>query len=89
MSDPYVIALVGISQPGYRCLANGYLRESLKRDTRLPALAIATLERDINDDAWWIAYEIQSLEPAPDLISFSVYCWNARIVYEVLDLLYA
>jgi len=88
MSDPYVIALVGISQPGYRCLANGYLRESLKRDTRLPALAIATLERDINDDAWWIAYELLSLEPAPDLISFSVYCWNARIVYEVLDLLY-
>ncbi|MCL2492286.1 MAG: radical SAM protein, partial [Coriobacteriia bacterium] len=88
-TKPYVIALIGISQVGYRCLALGYLREALKRDTRLPALAIATMDFDIDVDAWWIAYEILSLEHAPDLVSFSVYCWNASIVYEAMELLWA
>ena len=84
---PYVVALVGISRPGYRCLANGYLRESLKRDMRLPSLAVATLEFDTDVDAWWVLYQVLSLTPAPDVLCFSVYCWNARIVYEVLRLL--
>jgi anaerobic magnesium-protoporphyrin IX monomethyl ester cyclase len=86
--DAYVVALIGISQPGYRCLANGYLRESLKQDGRLPSLALATLEFDTTVDAWWIVYDVLALQYPPDVLCFSVYCWNARIVYEVLDILY-
>jgi len=89
MSKPFVIALVGISQPGYTCLANRYLRGALKQDTRLPSLAVATLEYDVGVDAWWVVYELLSLEYPVDLVCFSVYCWNASIVYESIELLHS
>lgn len=84
---PYVVALVGISQPGYQCLANAYLRESLRADTRLSNLAVGTLEFDTTASAWWIVYHLLSQEYEPDLVGFSVYCWNAATVYEILRLL--
>jgi len=89
MQKPFTVVLVGISQPGYQNLANAYLRESLKVDSRLSNFAIGTLDFDITKSAWWIVYELLSQEHEPDLIGFSVYCWNAHIVYEALRLLSA
>jgi len=86
-SKPYAIALIGISQPGYQCLANAYLRESLRADTRLSDLAVGVLEFDINDSAWWIVYQLLSQEYELDLVGFSVYCWNAKTVYEAIRIL--
>jgi len=86
-SKPYAIVLVGISQPGYQCLANAYLRESLRADTRLSDLAVGTLEFDTNDSAWWIVYQLLSQEYQADLVGFSVYCWNAQTVYEAIHIL--
>ena len=34
--DRLVVALVGISSPGYRSLANAYLREAVKGDITPP-----------------------------------------------------
>jgi len=87
MAKPYAIALVGISQPGYQCLANAYLRESLRADTRLSNLAVGTLEFDTNVSAWWIVYNLLSQEYEPDLVGLSVYCWNAHIAYEAIRIL--
>ncbi len=84
-----VVALAGVSAPGYRSLANAYLRASLKADTRLPELWITTPEFTTATDPWWIAYQMLALDPAPDVVGFSVMCFNARTVYEAIRVIKA
>lgn len=84
-----VVALVGVSTPGYRSLANAYLRESIKSDIRLPETWITTPDFDTATDPWWIAYQILDLDPAPDVVGFSVVCWNARSVFEAVRVIKA
>ena len=72
--------LVGVSSPGYRSLALGYVRAYAQQDSRLSGVAFTTLELDTAVDAWWIAYRVLELDP--DVVAFSVVCWNARTVYE-------
>jgi radical SAM superfamily enzyme YgiQ (UPF0313 family) len=84
-----VVALVGVSSPGYRSLANAYLSQCVKRDPRLPEIWMSTPEFDTTTNPWWIAYQLLDLDPEPDVIGFSVVCWNARIVYEVIRIIKA
>ena len=86
-SDQVVVALVGVSAPGYRSLANAYLRESLKTDVRLPQVWVADLELTTEHSPWWIAYKVLSLRPVPDIVGFSVYCWNAEAVFHAVRLI--
>ena len=74
------VALVGVSSPGYRSLALGYVRAYAQADPRLRDVAFTTLELDTTVDPWWIAYRVLELEP--DVVGFSAVCWNARSVYE-------
>ena len=82
-----VIAFVGINQPGYSTIANAYLREAVKADTRLPEVWVQTLDFYVDQDPWWMFYQLAALDPVPDFISFSVYCWNAEMVYKLTDML--
>jgi len=84
-----VIALCGVSAPGYRSLANAYLRQALKADARLPELWVTTPEHTTATDPWWIAYQLLALDPAPDVVGFSVMCFNARSVFETIRVLKA
>jgi len=84
-----VVALCGVSAPGYRSLACAYLREALKADPRLPEVWVTTPEFTTATDAWWIAYQLLELDPAPDVMGFSVLCFNARTVYETIRVLKA
>lgn len=74
------VVLVGVSSPGYRSLALGYVRAFAQADARLGEVAFTTLELDTAVDAWMIAYRV--LELGPDVVGFSVVCWNARIIYD-------
>lgn len=82
--DRLVVALVGINTPGYRSLAGAYLREAVKAHPRLPETWVTALDFDLTCDPWWIAYRLLELDPLPDVLGFSVVCWNARAVYEVI-----
>lgn len=86
---PLLVALVGVSSPGYRSLATAYLREALKADHRLSDPWVVTPDYSTATDPWWIAYDLLSLDPQPDVIGFSVVCWNARIVYDVVRIVRA
>ena len=79
--------LVGVSSPGYRSLALGYVRAYAQEDPRLSGVAFSTLELDTSVDPWWIAYRVLELEP--DVVGFSVVCWNARAVYDAVRLIAA
>ena len=79
--------LVGVSSPGYRSLALGYVRAYAQADPRLSGVAFTTLELDTTVDPWWIAYRVLELEP--DVVGFSVVCWNARAVYQAVRLIAA
>ena len=81
------VALVGVSSPGYRSLALGYLRAYAEADARLAGVAFTTLELDTTVDPWWIAYRVLAREP--DVVGFSVVCWNARAVYEAVRVIAA
>jgi len=85
--DRMVVALVGVSSPGYRSLANAYLKESIKVDRRLPEVWVAAPEFSTASDPWWIAYQLLELDPEPEVFGFSVVCWNARAVYETIRIL--
>jgi len=81
------VALVGVSSPGYRSLALGYVRAYAENDPRLSAVGFTTLELDTDVDPWWIAYRALALEP--DVVAFSVVCWNARAVFEAVRIISA
>jgi len=81
------VALVGVSSPGYRSLALGYVRAYAENDPRLSAVGFTTLDLDTDLDPWWIAYRVLALEP--DMVAFSVVCWNARSVYEAVRIIAA
>lgn len=70
-------------------MANGYLRAAIRADRRLPETWTAIIEADTTSNPWWITYQILELDPSPDFICFSVYCWNAEIVFTVARLLAA
>jgi len=76
------VALVGLSWPGYRSLALGYIRAYAQADRRLAGrVGFATIDSNSDADPWWVAYRILELEP--DVVGFSVTCYNAKAVYEI------
>lgn len=86
--DRIVIAFIGINQPGYKTVANAYLREAVKADVRLPEVWAQTIDFSVDQDTWWMLYQLLALDPQPDFISFSVYCWNAAQVFELTRMLH-
>jgi len=76
------VVIAAVSSPGYRSLAAAYLSAALTADPRMPDTRVMTLDLDTRTDAWWIAYRILRVDPAPDIVAFPVLCWTARTVYE-------
>lgn len=86
MSGPLRVCLVGMSWPGYSSLALGYVRAYAQTDSRLAGrVGFTTLDLSSDDDPWWVAYRVLALEP--DVVGFSVTCWNARAVYETCEII--
>ncbi|HET6497835.1 MAG TPA: cobalamin-dependent protein, partial [Coriobacteriia bacterium] len=84
-SDVQKVALVGLSSAGYRSLGLGYVRAYAQADPRLArTAAFLTLDLDVTVDPWWVAYRVAEL--GPDVVGFSVTCWNARSVYDACRL---
>ncbi len=82
MSSPLKVALLALNVPGYQSLALGYLRAYAMDDDRLTGrVAFETLDLSTDDDAWWVAYRLIGLRP--DVLAVSVYCWGARVTYDV------
>lgn len=80
------VALVGLNSVGYRSLALGYVRAYAQADSRLAGKSgFMTLDLDVSVDPWWVAYRVAALRP--DVVGFSVTCWNARSVYDACRLL--
>ncbi len=79
------VALVGLSSVGYRSLALGYVRAAAQADPRLAGSSgFMTLDLDVSVDPWWVAFRVAGLRP--DVVGFSVTCWNARAVYDACRL---
>ena len=87
MSEPILkVALVALNRPGYQSLALGYLRAFAEAHERIrKRVAFQTLDLTTEVDAWWVTYRILRMEP--DVVGFSVSCWNAQAVYEVCSML--
>jgi anaerobic magnesium-protoporphyrin IX monomethyl ester cyclase len=80
------VALVALNWPGYQSLALGYLRAFAEADQHLAGrAAFVTLDLDSEMDPWWVAYRILGLEP--DVVAFSVMCWNANKVFTTCSLI--
>ncbi len=85
MTSPRLkVVLVGVNAPRYRSLALGYVQAYAAKDPRLGGVGILTLDLDTMIDPWWIAYRV--LEVEPEVVAFSVMCWNARAVAEAARL---
>lgn len=86
MPEPALkVALVALNRPGYRSLALGYVRAFAQADERLRRkIGFQTLDLTDDVDPWPMAYQI--LRIRPDVVGFSVMCWNARTVYEACEL---
>jgi anaerobic magnesium-protoporphyrin IX monomethyl ester cyclase len=85
-NQPLRVALVALNQPGYQSLALGYLRAYAEADVRLRGkAAFQTLDLTTEVEPVWVAYRI--LRMAPDVVAFSVHCWNARAVYEACSII--
>ncbi|MDZ4169709.1 MAG: radical SAM protein [Coriobacteriia bacterium] len=83
---PLKVALVALNRPGYQSLALGYLRAYAEAHPRLRGkAAFQTLDLTTEVDPWWIAYRI--LRMSPDVVGFSVYCWNARAIYQACSII--
>lgn len=79
------VCLADLSWPGYRSLGLGYVRAFAQEDRRLKGVVgFSTLALASTDDPWWVAYQI--LELKPDVVGFSVTCWNARAVYDICSI---
>ena len=88
MTSPRLkVVLVGVNAPRYRSLALAYLHAYAANDRRLGGVGITTLDLDTDVDAWWVAYRVLALDP--DVVAFSVMCWNARAVAEAVRLIRA
>ncbi|MDR3686943.1 MAG: radical SAM protein [Coriobacteriia bacterium] len=87
MADqPLKVALVALNRPGYQSLALGYLRAYAEADTRLKGkVAFQTLDLTTDVDPWRTAYRL--LRMGPDVVAFSVYCWNAPAIYEACSII--
>lgn len=82
MTPPLKVVLLALNSPGYQSLALGYLRAYAQADSRLLGrVGFQTLDLTAGDDPWWVAYRVIALEP--DVLGVSVFCWNARAVYDV------
>lgn len=81
--DRLTVVFVALNAPGYQSSAAALLREALKADVRLPELWIKTFDLPDSIDPWWAVYQILELDPAPDVLCFPVYCWNAEKVYDI------
>lgn len=87
MAEPQLkVALVALNAVGYQSLALGYLQASGMADERLAGkVGFQTLDLDVDVDPWWVAYRV--LNRRPDVVGFSVTCWNARHVYDACRLI--
>lgn len=85
-TGPLKVALVALNRPGYQSLALGYLRAYGEADPRLKGkVAFQTLELTTEIPAMWIAYRLLRMEP--NVVAFSVYCWNAHMIYEACSII--
>lgn len=87
MADPLLkVALVAHNQPGHQSLGLGYLRAYAEASDRIRRkVAFQTLDLSTAVDAWRTAYRVLRMEP--DVVGFSVCCWNADIVYAACELI--
>jgi len=75
------VALVALNSAGYQSLALGYLQAYAQADRKLAGkVGFHRLDLTVADDPWWIAFRILGMRP--DVVGFSVTCWNARAVYD-------
>lgn len=80
------VALVALNWPGYQSLALGYLRAYAEAHERLQRkVAFQTLDLTTEVNPWWVAYRVLRMQP--DVVAFSVTCWNALDVYKTCRLL--
>ena len=87
MSGPLLkIALVAMNWPGYQSLALGYIRAYAEAHDRLRGkVGFQTMDVTTEVDPWWVAYRV--LRMSPDVVGFSVTCWNAAAVYEACGII--
>lgn len=87
MAEPQLkVALVALNAVGYQSLALGYLQAYAQADARLAGKAgFQALDLDVEADPWWVAYRVLNMRP--DVVGFSVTCWNARHVYDACRLI--
>lgn len=75
------VALVALNIGEHRSLALGYVRAYAQSEPSLAGVAgFVTLDLEAETDPWWVTYRLSRMEP--DVIGFSVMCWNARAVYD-------
>jgi anaerobic magnesium-protoporphyrin IX monomethyl ester cyclase len=72
---------VALNWPGYQSLALGYLRTYAEAHERLHRrVAFQTLDLTTEINPWVVAFRVLRIQP--DVVAFSVTCWNAAAVYE-------
>lgn len=85
---PLRIALVDLSWPGYHSLGLAYIRAFAEADPRLQdAASFNTLNLSCDEDPWWVAYRLDLVKP--DVVGFSVTCFNAQVAYGAAKLVKA